>query len=1340
MTPEQLQRLAERRRGGAATPVRPAIVRRGHGALAPLTPTQEALWFVDQVADSSPFVMFHANLLKGRLDRLRLRAALAAVGLRHELLRSRLVMRDGRPFLAADAHAADLLEQPPACRQTLDARLAEARRPFDLTREQPLRVGLIPLGPEVQVLYVALHHLAGDAASLEILLSEIAAAYAGKPPTAPLAIQYGDYAAWLATPEQRARCVQEVHWWSDQLQDFEPFSLPGDSTTETPGQTQADRVEMQLDEADTQALLGFCRGEGLSPFVVCLAVFAVLLARHGGRTDLAVTSTLSQREQPELRPLIGLLVNKVALRLRLSGEGDFHALLAQVHQVVMDAFAHKHAPFAEVVRALPQADSGLERNPSRISFLLHSVAAGTAPLAGLEVEPLPGALVASEEDLECHLFLGETQLRLLLVYRTQLFQRATVEAMTGHFGQLLRGLLATPGRPLREVGMLGERERAALLALGQASPALLPHASLQHWFEAQAAATPCAIALEWTDGQMDFAELRRRAHCLAAYLGQTGTPPAARVLVMLDRGWPLAVAYLGVLMAGAVFVPLAPQTPGQRLRQHLQDCQADLLLCDRHGAEDIDIGPARQLDLEGAWAQIEQAPARALLPASPDAIAYAIYTSGSSGLPKAALLPQRAIVNHMAWWLSHWPLTASDAVLHKTSIGFDASIWEIFAPLLSGARLVFAPPDAERDPQALIHALQRHRITHLQGTPGWLAQLFTDPGIAACGALRQLFAGGEALTGEVCARIRQRLPTVRICNLYGPTEACIDALWHDCTADSSSRLPIGRPVAGMGAWVRDLWDDLAPFERPGELWLSGQNLAEGYLNRPQLSAERFQTTAQGPSYRTGDVARLRADGLFECLGRLDRQLKINGRRVEPEEVEQLLLQQPGVAAVSVDLGPDGRLRAHLVAQAGITLHAAELERRLAVLLPPYLRPIIQQLAELPRLPNGKLDRRTLAQNAAPSAAAPYRPARSASQRLLADCWARLLGRSAADRARPELIQYGLDDDFFACGGHSLLAMELLGELQAHYGPVVGLAELLRYPRLESLAAYLDAPSRVAVRTALVPLAAGARPGLVIFTHDVAGSIFPCVALARQLSGGRRVLGVQQPEGEETDATLQQRAQALVTQLAADLTELKGAAVCLVGYSFGAALGWELAGALLAVGVRVAGVLVLDQEVADATRLASVVQPDELDLLEHIIGATARHCGQPGPGRTELAALASEARLNRVAGWIQQVSGVQVQLPAQLRRYRGNLAAARHWTPPTLACPVTLLASRALLARHADDPSCGWAALSQQPVAMLPLAGDHYSLLQPPLLEQTATALDQALQRLFAAAEPLERQP
>ncbi len=1092
------------------------------GETPPLSYAQQRIWFLDQFEPGSPYYNVPSAVrITGRLRITALEQSLDAIRARHEVLRTSFAAVDGvaRPVVSPEPHHAlaviDLRGLPQAEREVeAQRRIAEeARRPFDLSTGPLLRATLLRLADEDHIALVTMHHVVSDGWSVGVMIRELAAFYdafstgrsaadAGLP---PLPIQYGDYAAWQRRWLASGVAQTQLEFWKKQLAGLPPLlELPTDRPRPAVQTLNGARHTFTVSSETAKGVMDLSRKEGVTLFMTLLAAFQTLLHRYAAQEDIAVGTPIAGRNRPEIENLIGFFVNTLVIRSDLSGAPSFRELLHRVHHAATQAYEHQDVPFEMLVEELrPQRE--MSHTPLfQAMFALQDAPLTTLKLAGASLTPLQPDTRTAKFDLTLNVVeRPDGLLRCALEYNTDLFDASTAERMAGHFRALLAAAVANPDEAIGRLPMLTAREKTELFELfgawNDTAVTLGTDNTLHARLEQQVARAPHATAViaETPEGKvtsLTFAELDARANQLAHALRAYDVGPEQIVALALERSTDLIVAIFGILKAGAAYLPLDPAYPADRLSYMLTDSGARVLVTQQallaqakwQRPDNTTPLAAICLDDGAALARFPIHPPQPL--AQPDNLAYIIYTSGSTGWPKGVMVTHRTALNlagglHRVAY-AHAPHEHPLRLSLNAPLSFDASVQQ-WIMLTYGHTLVVIPQEVRTDAEALLAFIRRHRLDQLDCVPSQLKLLLAagllDP--AAEWAPAIAFPGGEAIDPATW-QILAQAPATDFYNMYGPTECTVDATTA-CARLAPGHPTIGRPLPNVSVYVLDRYMQLLPIGVPGELYIGGAGVTRGYLNRPELTAERFvpdpfageTRTPYGrgdkatggnvpplsPSphlplagarlYRTGDLVRWRPDGNLEFLGRTDFQVKVRGFRIELGEIESALRTHPavrdGVVIARAEPTGDKRLVAYLVAHAdAVTPTVADLRQHLLTTLPEHMVPsAFVTLDALPLTPNGKIDRKALPEPTAGTRAdlgRAYVPPTTPAEQALAEIWAQVLGVS----------QVGITDNFFELGGDSILSIQVIARA-AQAGLRLTPRMLFQAPTIARLAAQAD---------------------------------------------------------------------------------------------------------------------------------------------------------------------------------------------------------------------------------------------------------------------------------------------
>ena len=987
----------------------------------PLSFAQQAFWFHEQMTGGStaylmPFALEFGDSLDSHALLQALRDSLEC----HEILRTVFVIKDG--VGTVQINPAEVV--PIEVRENIDwrERLNEmANTPIDLHVSPPIRLELVASETGHMVLVVVVHHIAFDGESARIWLDELGDLYrARKEGTALLCKasvvrQYVDYAIGQRRTDWEASSA--LAFWKSALEGAPPLlELPYDRPRPAVRRYRGAQLSFIVPTAlllEMRALANACH---VTFFMFLHASLALVLARYASSGDVVVGTPVANRLSSDTECMIGPLVNTIVLRTQVDDSMSVRNWLACCRSVALAAYAHQEVPFEKVVEAL-KVDRAAGYNPLfQVMLVEENDTVARTQFADLELQVHTEVATSAKVDLQLAVRDTREGLHVRMEYDSDLFDAASMQQFAAHWQQLLRSMVEAPDSAIARLPVLSGAERRLLLdGFNQTQVELNQEETLTQLLESAAQHHAHAIALEFEAVRLTYSELHIRANQLAHHLCGLGVGPDVLVGVCLERSIDMVVSLLAILKAGGAYVPLDPSYPDQRLGFMIADAAPQLILTDTQLAVRLQGAPVLCLDLLVLDPAHRFAPAVNLTPAN---LAYVIFTSGSTGRPKGAMNSHAGIVNRLRWMQHAFGLEPLDRVLQKTPFGFDVSVWEFFWPLIEGAALVVARPEGHKDVYYLANLIQSAGITTTHFVPSMLQVFLQEPDAGACVGLRRVICSGEALAPELQRQFDATL-NVPLHNLYGPTEAAVDVSHWPCTRNEHGSVPIGRPVWNTRLYVLDAFCEPVPMGVAGELFIAGIQLGRGYLRQAGLTAERFMADPHGEPgsrmYRTGDKARIRADGAIEYLGRLDDQVKLRGLRIELGEIESNLLAFPGVASASV-IVREQVLIAYFTEQAGVTVGVAELRSKLKSTLPEYMVPAaFERLDALPLSPNGKLDRRALPTPTFARTEGVLQEPRNSQETLLLGVWKDLLGTDAI----------GIHDNFFDLGGDSILSIQMV---------------------------------------------------------------------------------------------------------------------------------------------------------------------------------------------------------------------------------------------------------------------------------------------------------------------------
>ncbi len=1294
-----------------------AIEPRDERSTAPLSFGQERLFFVERLMAGSPAYNIPIVLdLDGPFDHAAFEAALRRVADRHEMLRARVDATSLRWTL-------DATEVPFESRTvTLDEADAiendEATRLFDLERGPLWRVKLLRLGPDRHRLLLTMHHIISEAWTCALLLREVAAVLRGEElPSATL--DYGDFAAWQRDLDEDAGVAHFV----EHLRDVPVLELPTDRPRRAERRFVGGWAERLLSPQRAAGIRELARAHRATLHMVMLAAFGTLIHRRSGERDFAIGTPVSLRSRVELESLVGFFVNTVAIRQRFDPDGSFADLLERTRASALDAFSHRSVPFERVVEELAPGRALAQSPVFQVAMVVQDTPEDADwrhafEVPGIDAHARVRPSGTAKFDLTLEVEDLPEGLRCALEYDSDLFDRGTAESLLEQLDRVLDRLVADPSTKLGDVALIADDERARILeSWNPPRLSALPE-TIHGAFMETAREHSDRIALVDGDRSFSYAELDEWTHAIAARLVDAGVRVGEPVAIVAERSAELVAGMLGVLKAGAAYLPLDASYPADRQALMISDAKARFAL-----GTDAPEG-LTCISLSNEAASPFEAPS-----VGPDDLAYVLFTSGSTGRPKGVLTPHRGVVR-LVRDTSYVDLHPTDVFPQVANASFDAITFEVWGALLNGGRVVIIPRDDVLDPHRLATALRETGATTMFLTVALFNRVAAEAP-DAFGHMRTLIVGGEALDPKWVRRVLESEPPERFLNGYGPTEVTTFACTHhveQIDAEATS-IPIGRAIARTRAYVLDERMQVVPPGVHGELYLGGPGVAKGYLNRPELTAERFVSNpfGDGELYRTGDIVRWLADGTIDFIGRRDHQVKLRGFRIELGEIEACLEQHSSVDEAACVVRGEGEER-RLVAYVTGRDETAVLRAHVADALPAHMVPsAFVHLDLLPLDPNGKLDRRALPD-----------PRFSVERAPLETATERAVGRAFSDALGVEDVH--ASDDFFVLGGSSLMALPLVRDLSTRFGIDLPLTTLFRTSTVRGLAQVIDRlrarPPSGAVTLQFGPLSTGriqafpfeplvaiqphgSRPAIYC-VHGAGGNVVSFRGLAEHLGIDRPFYGLQ-AQGIDGIRKPLESIEAMAEQYVDALVEHDpGGPYVLAGYSGGGVIAFEMAHQLRREGLDVSAVLMLD---AGAGRLEpeSATEKQKRRLAGLLEGGVA-YATEKLLERAIWDAWRARSKAAELGKWIGRAIPHDIRnryMVEAFSRARGS------YSLQPLDVPLIVFSARQGTREDAEQAELGWRPLAPH-VRVHLVPGDHGSLLIEPHVAELAVCVDRAL--------------
>ena len=1291
---------------------------------------QQRLWFLDQLEPGNPLYNVPCAVrISGDLNVPALERSINEIIRRHEILRTRFASRAGQPVqviapsLNIPLPVTDLERIPLAEIRADQLAAEEARRPFNLGAGPLLRANLLRLSAQQYVLLLSIHHIASDETSREIIVRELIALYEAfsqnKPSPLPdLRMQYADYAAWQREWLQGEPLEKELAHWRLRLERAPGLlELPADRPRPAVQSFRGANETVELDAAVASRLKGLSQREATTLFMTLLAAFNVLLSRYTGQDDIVVGSPFTNRQRAEVEGLIGFFVNTVPLRTSLSGDLSFRQLLQQVKATALEAYDHRELPFEKLVESL-RPERNLSYNPMfQVLFAVQNSAAVTEKVAGITLQLQDVDTGTSKFDLTCTVISHDDKFETNFEYNTDLFEPATIRRMIDSFHSILQAVVENPEMPISRLPLLNEKARQRVLAEWNATQSAYPKEKcIQELVEAQVARQPETIAVVHEGNKLTYRELNQRANQLAHYLRQQGVGPDVPVGVCLENSLDLPIALLAVLKAGGAVLALDPAYPKERLQLMLEDSGAPLLLSREGLLPELAGGSTKRLCLLSITEFVEREsrenPARITTPQS---LAYVIYTSGSTGKPKGVMLTHGGLVNYICAAIQLYDLRSSDRFLQFSSISFDIAIEEIFPTWSAGATLVLRSGHFSLAGSDFLRFARQQKLTVISvATAYWheLVHELSESGAELPDSLRLVIVGGEKAQIQALETWRKAAgDRVRWINTYGPTETCVIASSYEPSASGSlpSPLPIGRPVSNVKIHILDRNLQPVPVGIPGELHIGGPGVARGYLNHPELTAEKFirdpfSTNPNARLYKTGDLARYLENGEIEFVGRRDFQVKIRGFRVELGEIEAALAKHASVREALVIAREEGlnnkRLVGYVIAAAGFGPDANELRKFLKHQLPEYMVPSdIVVMEEFPLTPNGKVDRKALPVPVPSAIAGDHVAPTNPTEAQLVAMWEEILAR------KPISVR----DNFFDLGGHSLLAVRLMRRIEQSFKRKLPLTTLFEAPTVEQFAALLQQNEWKPSQASLVAIQPEGDRAPFFCIHGLGGTVLRFNALARHMGTDRPFYAVQ-AQGLEGDRAFHSRVEEMASFYIKEIRSLQPEGPYHIGgYSLGGLIAFEMARQLQADGQEVGLLALLDTYPGKPKSsklllktLLRLPRKEQIDYIKH--------------------------RAKRIRKGIRRRIEA-LFLPRPLKQVRRVFAAAEEkYKPQVYFGSATWFRATEKGLRGADNPTDDWSKWVTGGVEVHEIVGDHGSILKEPDVCLLAESLRECLNR------------
>ncbi|MGJ5676054.1 MAG: non-ribosomal peptide synthetase [Nostochopsis sp.] len=1313
----------------------------------PLSFSQQRLWFIDQLYHGSSFynipIAFH---IEGQLNITALQQSLNEILNRHEIWRTNFRLVNGEPIQEITP---DLTWELPIInleylsgknwdKEVKQLVAKEATKPFNLAKGLLVRATLLKLNQEEHVLLITMHHIITDGWSCGVFLRELSTLYAAfstnqPSPLSELPIQYADFTIWQRDRIQGEFLATKLNYWKQQLSGELPvLQLPTDRPRPTVTSFNGAKQYFTLSTVLTHALRQLSQQEDATLFMSLMAVFNILLYHYTNQEDILIGSPIANRNRSELEGMLGLFVNTLVLRNNLNGNPSFREFLHRVREITLDAYAHQDLPFEMLVEEL-QPERDLSRNPLyEVMFVLQNTPKSIQEVSGLTLGTLEFDSGTSQLDIFLSMFESQEGLTGCLEYNTDIFDATTISQFINNFQNLLANIIANPEQHICNLSLLTACEKEQLLFKLNETSADYRNASLDQLFEQQVNLTPDSLALTSQSEKLTYRQLNHKVNQLAHYLQKQGVIKETLVAICLERNLDMVVGILAILKAGGAYIPLDPSYPVERLNFMLSDSQISILISHQEILEKLSLSSAKTVCLDIDKDEIAQeSPENLINTSKADNLAYIIYTSGSTGTPKGVLGTHRGTVNGLHWLWKTYPFTPGEVCCQKTAISFVDSVWEIFAPLLQGIPTVIINNETLLDPQLFIETLEYHKVTRIILVPS-LLRLILDNYSHLIKKLLQLkfwITSGEALSIKLVQTFRELMPSAKLINLYGSSEVSANATYYDTSLlqDQANSVPIGRPIHNTQVYVLNHDLQPTPVGVVGELYIGGDGLARGYLDRPELTKENFIDNPFIPKtkfYKTGDLGRYLNDGNLQYLGRHDEQVKIRGFRVELAEIATVITQHPDVQKSVVILEKNDQENQILIAYVVTEKQsiAAQLLAYLQQKLPNYMLPsAFIVLDALPLTPNGKIDKRALPtdqfirQNTTQNVI----NSRNFTELSLVKLWENLLNTSSI----------GVKDNFFNLGGHSFLAVRLMAQIQDKFGHNLTLSTLFENPTIEKLATIVSQPFRETSNSPLVAINSSGSKIPFFCVHGAGGGINHYINLSRRLGEDYPFYALEHnPDHEETGIlTVEETANNYLQEIRK--IQPKGPYL-LGGHCYGGVLAFEMAQQLQREDETVDLLVIIDAIISEK-RIESTKYDDAKFLLRMAESIKTDSNIDFLLSFEELRDLSLNEQLDLINQKMNLIFS-DTEIKDFIRYYelfKAHVQAMRNYRPLVYDQSITLFRAKEEIIHdfespefHSDDPLLGWGKCSSKAIQVIEISGDHFSIFIEPHIQELASNL------------------